>query len=140
MTRPLTLRQRQWPLVALFVLGLVINYFDRSTLSIGNTEMRRELGLSIGQMGLLLSAFSWAYAVSQLPAGLLVDKIGPRRLLACAVFCWSAAQLAAGFVGFAPAFVVGSAMATFAALCYALLVTRPVHDHAFHVTFPEKTA
>ena len=94
----MTLRGRQWLPVGLFVLGLVINYFDRITLSIGNTQIRSELGLSIGQMGILLSAFSWAYAASQLPAGVLVDKVGPRRLLAAAVFCWSTAQLTAGFV------------------------------------------
>jgi sugar phosphate permease len=93
----------QWLPIGLFVVGLVINYFDRVTLSIGNPEIRRDLGLNVAEMGILLSAFSWAYALSQLPAGLLVDKIGPRRLLAVAISLWSLAQALAGFVtSFAP--------------------------------------
>jgi len=88
----------RWLPIGLFVIGLVINYFDRVTLSIGNPDLRRDLGLSVGEMGILLSAFSWAYALSQLPAGVLVDKIGPRRLLAVAILLWSGAQALAGLV------------------------------------------
>ena len=45
---------------------------DRSTLAIANSLIRHDLGLSIADMGLLLSAFLWAYAAFQLPAGALV--------------------------------------------------------------------
>ncbi len=106
----------RWLPIGLFVLGLVINYFDRVTLSIGNPEIRRDLGLNVVQMGILLSAFSWAYAISQLPAGLLVDKIGPRRLLASAILCWSVAQALAGFVtSFAPFIATRMALGVFEA-------------------------
>jgi sugar phosphate permease len=50
-------------------LAGVVNYIDRGTLSIANPLIRKELGLLLGDMGLLLSAFLWAYAFSQLPAG-----------------------------------------------------------------------
>jgi MFS family permease len=50
-------------------------------------------------MGLLLSAFLWAYAFFQLPGGVLVDRVGPRRLLTAGLVVWSVAQAAAGFVG-----------------------------------------
>ena len=49
-------------------------------------------------MGLLLSAFLWAYAFSQLPVGGLIDRYGPRRLLGLGLFGWSVAQAAGGFV------------------------------------------
>jgi MFS family permease len=49
-------------------------------------------------MGLLLSAFLWAYAIAQLPVGGLIDRYGPRRLLTLGLFSWSAAQAAGGFV------------------------------------------
>jgi sugar phosphate permease len=88
----------QWLPVGLFIVGLIINYFDRVTLSIGNPQIRQELGLNVAEMGILLSAFSWAYAFAQLPSGILVDKIGPRRMLGSALFLWSLAQAAAGFV------------------------------------------
>jgi MFS family permease len=57
------------------------------------------MGLSIADMGLLLSAFLWAYAFFQLPGGALVDRVGPRRLLTVGLTIWSLAQGAAGFVG-----------------------------------------
>jgi MFS family permease len=56
------------------------------------------LGLSIADMGLLLSAFLWAYAFAQLPGGALVDRLGPHRLLAAGLSLWSIAQAVAGFV------------------------------------------
>src|ERR1700722_9996006 len=75
------------------------NYVDRATLSIANPLIRQDLGLSIADMGLLLSAFLWAYAFFQLPGGVLVDRVGPRRLLTVGLAVWSVEQAAAGFVG-----------------------------------------
>jgi MFS family permease len=49
-------------------------------------------------MGLLLSAFLWAYAFSQLPVGALIDRFGPRKLLGLGLFAWSLAQAAGGLV------------------------------------------
>jgi len=43
--------------------------------------------------------FLWAYAFSQLPAGALVDRVGPRWLLGFGLMIWSGAQIAAGTVG-----------------------------------------
>jgi sugar phosphate permease len=85
--------------LTLLVISGAVNYVDRATLSIGNVMIRQELGLSVADMGLLLSAFLWAYAFAQLPAGVLVDRVGPRRLLALALVVWSIAQAAAGLVG-----------------------------------------
>ena len=61
--------------VALLVLGCAVNYMDRSTLAIANPLIRHDLGLSIADMGLLLSAFLWAYAAFQLPAGATVSLL-----------------------------------------------------------------
>lgn len=83
--------------LVLLVAAGTLNYFDRSALAIANPLIREELGLSLSQMGLLLSAFLWAYAFSQLPGGALVDRIGARRLLGSAMGLWSVAQSAAGF-------------------------------------------
>ncbi len=93
--------------VALLVLGCAVNYVDRSTLAVANPLIRHDLGLSIAEMGLLLSAFLWAYAAFQLPAGALVDRIGPRKLLGLGIFIWSLAQAGGGLVGGFWQFVVG---------------------------------
>ena len=95
---PRTRRFRLTALALLVVAGTV-NYFDRAALSIGNPQIRSELGLSYAQMGLLLSAFAWAYGFAQIPAGALVDRFRPRRALGFGMILWSVAQLAAGCVG-----------------------------------------
>ena len=83
----------RWGAVALLVVGGVVNYLDRSTLSIANTTIATEFGLGPVEMGLLLSAFSWPYAIANLPAGYLVDKFGPKKMFAWAAAGWSVAGM-----------------------------------------------
>ena len=92
--------------LTMLVLAGTLNYVDRAALSIANPLIRQELGLSIADMGLLLSAFLWAYAFFQLPGGALVDRVGPRRLLAVGLAVWSVAQGAAGLVTSFAQFVI----------------------------------
>jgi sugar phosphate permease len=84
--------------LTLVFLICVLNYMDRGTLSVANPLIRQDLGLSIGEMGILLSAFLWPYAFSLLVAGGIVDRRGPRRVLTISLVVWSIAQAAAGFV------------------------------------------
>ncbi len=79
---------------------------DRATLSVANKLIQDDLGIPVAKMGLLLSAFLWAYAFSQLPVGGLIDRYGPRRLLALGLFCWSLAQAAGGLVRSFGTFIV----------------------------------
>lgn len=87
--KPLKSVRIRWYLIALLVIGGIINYLDRNNLSIANTTIAKEFGLNTLQMGLLLSAFSWPYAIANLPAGYLVDKFGPKRMFAWAAGLWS---------------------------------------------------
>jgi sugar phosphate permease len=84
--------------LVMLVMGGVVNYIDRATLAVANPLIRQDLGLSIGDMGYLLSAFLWAYAFAQLPTGAMVDKLGPRILLTLGLSLWSFAQLLGGLV------------------------------------------
>jgi sugar phosphate permease len=84
--------------LALLVVAGVVNYIDRATLAVANPLIREELGLSIADMGYLLSAFLWAYAFAQLPTGAMVDRLGPRLLLTMGLSLWSLAQLLGGLV------------------------------------------
>ncbi len=97
-TAPVRIRRQQRTALIMLVIAGTLNYLDRSTLSVANPLIRQELGLSIADMGLLLSAFLRAYAFAQLPAGALVDRLGPHRMLAAGLSLWSIAQAAAGFV------------------------------------------
>jgi MFS family permease len=84
--------------VTLLVLAGCVNYFDRAALAVGNPEIRAELGLSYSEMGLLLSAFAWSYGLAQIPAGVIVDRFGARRVLGLGMVLWSAAQIVGGVV------------------------------------------
>ncbi|MFZ8758577.1 MFS transporter [Microbacterium sp. HMH0099] len=79
----------RWVLVGFLLLGGIVNYLDRSALSVANTTIAEEFGLDPLEMGLLLAAFSWPYALANLPAGYLVDRLGPRRMFAGAATAWS---------------------------------------------------
>jgi sugar phosphate permease len=86
--------------ISIFFLTLAgcVNYLDRSALSVANSTISGEMGLSASQMGLLLSAFSMSYAFAQLPVGVLLDRLGARLMLGAGMLLWSVAQLCTGFV------------------------------------------
>jgi sugar phosphate permease len=84
--------------LSILIISGIVNYLDRTTLAVANPLIRNDLGLNVAQMGILLSAFLWAYAFSQLPAGALVDRVGPRWLLGIGLMVWSGAQIVAGTV------------------------------------------
>jgi len=69
--------------VVLFGLCLAagLAYIHRGCLSIVESTVRDEMDLTKGQMGGIFAAFFWAYALCQIPTGLLVDAWGPRRAL-----------------------------------------------------------
>ncbi len=95
---PPRIRRQQTLALSLLVLSGIINYLDRGTLAVANEFVRADLDLSLGEMGILLSAFSWSYALCQLPVGALVDRIGPRWLLGGGLVLWSLAQAAGGLM------------------------------------------
>ncbi len=73
---PSRVRAAQRSALTILVVAGTLNYIDRATLSVANPLIRQDMGLSIADMGLLLSAFLWAYAFFQLPGGVLVDRRG----------------------------------------------------------------
>jgi sugar phosphate permease len=91
-------RKIQRSALTMLLISGSINYIDRATLAVGNPLIRHDLGLSIADMGYLLSAFLWAYAFAQLPSGALVDRFRPRALLTVGLSLWSLAQVASGLV------------------------------------------
>mgnify|MGYP003792781033 CR=1 FL=1 len=71
-------------LVAVVVLpfagGYFLSYLYRSTNAIIAPQLVTEIGLSAGDLGLLTSAYFFAFAAVQLPLGVLLDRFGPRRV------------------------------------------------------------
>ncbi len=84
--RPTTVRY--WVIVFAVTLA-VITYIDRVCISFAATDMRQDLGLSQVEMGWVLSAFAFAYALFEIPGGFLGDWMGPRRVITRIVVWWS---------------------------------------------------
>jgi len=80
---------RRWTTGGLLALLIVFNHLDRWNLSIAIPSIRRDLSLTNLQFGMILAAFQWSYAVSNVPMGLIVDRFGPRRVVAAAGLAWT---------------------------------------------------
>ena len=125
-------RSRYIIMVMLFIT-VVINYLDRSNLSIAAPALKDEFGLDTVHEGLILSAFGWTYAAMQIPGGWLVDRVSPRVLYAAALILWSAATFFMGFAGsFVILFVLRLAVGALEAPAY------PINNRVVTTWFPEK--
>jgi ACS family D-galactonate transporter-like MFS transporter len=89
----------RYSVLAMVFVNVVINYMDRSNISVAATIMNKELQLDSIKMGYIFSAFSWTYASLQIPGSILVDRFGVRRLYTVTLICWSLATVALGFAG-----------------------------------------
>jgi len=83
--------KRRWAMAFLIALGVIINYFDRINMSVGIQPLSKEFGLTPGQLGILLSAFAWSYAILQIPAGVILDKIGVKWVTRIGTIIWTVA-------------------------------------------------
>jgi MFS transporter, ACS family, D-galactonate transporter len=77
------------PTLALVAVGTMINYLDRTVLGIAAPFLSRDLGLTAASMGIVFSAFSWSYALLQIPGGIFLDRFGTRITYFIAVVFWS---------------------------------------------------
>jgi MFS transporter, ACS family, D-galactonate transporter len=84
--------------IFLMALSVLINYIDRSNLSIAADLIKGELRLSDLQLGALLSAFFWTYGCLQIPAGWLADRFDVKWVFAVGFFLWSLATAATGIL------------------------------------------
>ncbi|MCC3721496.1 MFS transporter [Rouxiella badensis] len=79
----------RWMMIVFCFFAIAINYIDRVNLAIAAPHIKKDLGLDDATMGLILGAFFWTYALMQIPAGRLLDRLGARTGLAVAVGWWS---------------------------------------------------
>jgi ACS family glucarate transporter-like MFS transporter len=89
---------KPWSLVGLLAATATASYLARVTVSVAGALMRDELALDPIQMGRVFSAFLLGYALCQVPAGMLADRFGARRVLALAAFSWVVATAALAVV------------------------------------------
>jgi MFS transporter, ACS family, glucarate transporter len=79
----------RYRMLALLCALTTLTYLDRICISIVGVRVKSEFGLSNEQFGWVLAAFALAYAVFEIPSGLLGDRIGPRKVFIRIVLWWS---------------------------------------------------
>ena len=103
--------------IAAFFYGY--EFLLRASPSVMQTEMQHTFALDAGGLGFIVSLYYWAYSSMQVPAGVLIDRYGPRSILTCAAFIcaistvclgWATSPIVAGIarfmVGFGSAFAL----------------------------------
>jgi predicted MFS family arabinose efflux permease len=109
----------QWRVLAMLVICVLVNYLDRANLGVAASGLERDLHVNKEQLGLLLSAFFWSYAVCQIPAGWLLDRFDVYRVLAAGFFLMSlATALTAAVTDFTPLFALRLAVGIGAAAAF----------------------
>jgi MFS transporter, ACS family, D-galactonate transporter len=88
----------RYGVVMMLFFTVIINYMDRSNISIAAPFISDDLGLDSIKMGLIFSAFGWTYCALQIPGGWLLDKLGNRKTHAIGIAGFSLATLLQGFV------------------------------------------
>ena len=86
----------RWRIFGVVFLITLINLVDRISLSIAMPTIAKEFALSPAMQGLVLSSFFWSYALLQIPGGWLIDKLGPRKVVAGATVLWGIFQTLMG--------------------------------------------
>lgn len=89
------LPHRRWRIAWLLGIGVLVNYFDRVNLSVSSNALVATFGFSDVVFGYLSSAYNWTYAACQLPIGVILDKLGVRRVGRIGTFLWSVASFGA---------------------------------------------
>src|SRR5215212_7811122 len=82
--------------LGLLVALAALTYLDRLCISVAAPSIMQEFNFSPVQMGYIFSAFTFAYAIFEIPSGWLGDRFGTRRALTRIVLWWSAFTMLTG--------------------------------------------
>lgn len=107
----------RWIIVLVTCVVSFISYILRTNLSIVGDRMMADLGLTQIQLGMILSAFAWGYAIFQFPGGLMGDALGSRKSLTFVTVLWAVLTVLTGLIP-------GRSIASITAILTALIVIR----------------
>lgn len=126
----------RYQVLGLLTLAAAISYLARNAVSVAESTIREDLGLSLRQSGWFMGTFFWSYAVLQVPGGWLAHRRGSRLAMSLFAVGWSTAALC---VGLAPGLwllmtaqlIMGAAQAgIFPASCYSVSHWIPLSRRA----------
>jgi MFS transporter, ACS family, tartrate transporter len=82
------MRKVAWHLIPFLSIGYMINALDRFNVSMAALTMNKDLGLSASAYGFGAGAFFWTYVLFQVPANLLLARIGARVWMSVIMASW----------------------------------------------------
>src|SRR5690242_19196451 len=93
--------------LAFTLVVTAVAYLDRVCISTAAPLIKSDLRLTDGQMGYVFSAFTFAYALMEVPTGWMADRFGARAMLTRIVVWWSVMTALTGLAaGFTSLFVI----------------------------------
>ena len=104
---PAPIGRVRYSIVGVLFAITIVNYADRSILAITAPVLSKDLGINPLELGIVFSAFGWAYVLAQLPGGWLLDRFGTKRVYLASITLWSIFTAAQGSVA---AFGAGAAV------------------------------
>jgi ACS family D-galactonate transporter-like MFS transporter len=124
---------RWFPILALVIIATFLNYLDRTVgQTVAGPLINEEFKLTTSQTNWWFLAFSWTYALAQIPGGIFLDRFGTRWTYCVALIGWSLVTFAFGFVeGFVALFVLRMLLGIFEAPCF------PANSKVLAIWFPQ---
>jgi ACS family tartrate transporter-like MFS transporter len=87
-----------WRLIPFMMLLYVTNYLDRVNVGFAALTMNKDLGFSPSIYGFAAGIFFLSYAMFQVPANVILERVGARRSVFCIMGTWGALSAATAFV------------------------------------------
>jgi ACS family tartrate transporter-like MFS transporter len=100
------MRKVAWRLMPLLSLGYLINVLDRFNISFAALTMNKALGLTATAYGLGAGAFFWSYVLFQVPANMILTRLGARRWIMIIMLMWGVCSAGAALITGATSFVI----------------------------------
>jgi sugar phosphate permease len=72
---------RHWAIFLITSANFFLSQFYRASMAVISPELLQELSLNTRQLGMISAAFFYAFALTQIPISVIIDKIGARRLM-----------------------------------------------------------
>lgn len=100
MTAPASPTNVRYRIIGVTMLMAFILYLDRICMAeiVKSASFNNDMHLSKEEIGLILSAFFFTYALFQVPAGWLSDRFGARPTLTIYIVLWSLCTMLTGFM------------------------------------------
>lgn len=93
----MTWRSARLRILALVMVGCILNYIARNSLGALAPQLKSDLAITTEQYSYIVGAFQLAYTLMQPIGGMIIDKIGLTAGFALFALAWSLANMAHGF-------------------------------------------